>query len=428
MDEATGPSRNFARTGLRRELAAIVFADLVGYSAMMNRDEARALRVIRTARARFFEPLAAAYNGAIVKDMGDGLLLKFASLVEAVGFGIAVQKGLAESSFDEGDRPVFRLGATFGDIVVDKGDVFGDGVNMAARLQPLAPPGGLCLSAGAYNEIRNHVAAPFESGGFHTLKGAPAPVEIFLLAPEGVARTPPPPATGRSLSRRWPFGFVAIVACLGAAVWIFHENLFPPPLNERLQVLLADALPSTTVHARNRLIRDYLALDGHRAIALAPQARERWWTGDWNSRAEAEEKALERCQLAYGETCAVIAADDETLKPGRDGVWPTRAMARLSYGGTFDPQMIPGVRASKSRRSEMDNYPAATGPKAAAIQARGVLYLVTGVVSQRLAEEQALKRCKDDPERNEVTGPCYLYAAGNQVVLPLRLSAPQSDR
>jgi len=219
---------------------------------------------------------------------------------------------------------------------------------------------------------------------------------------------------------------VAVIACLGGAAWIARERFFPPPLSESLQILLADALPSATLHARSRLIHDYLALDGHRAIALAPKARERWWTGDWNSRAEAEEKALERCQLAYDEACAVIAANDEALKPGRDG-WSTRAMPRLAYSGTFDPQMIPGVRATKSRRTEIANYPTATGPKAAAIQARGVLYFVTGAVSQRAAEEQALKRCNEDPERNDVNGPCYLYAAGDRVVLPFRLSAPQAD-
>ena len=133
---------------------------------------------------------------------------------------------------------------------------------------------------------------------------------------------------------------------------------------------------------------------------------------------------MERCQLAYGEPCAIIAADTSVVPPDANGHWPPHENARVRYSGSFDLAQIPGMRANAIGRPDVSGYLAATGPKAIAIHAQGILSVATGAASQMAAEEQALKKCNDDPARRKAPGPCLLYASANQVVLPLRRSRP----
>src|SRR5215469_2547659 len=131
-----------------RRLAAIVSADVAGYSRLMGLDESRTLATLKAHRRELIDPKIAEYGGRIVKTTGDGLLLEFPSVVEAVRCAVDVQRGMAECNADVApdERIEFRVGVNVGDIIIDDEDIYGDGVNVAARLQALAEPGGICAS------------------------------------------------------------------------------------------------------------------------------------------------------------------------------------------------------------------------------------------------------------------------------------------
>jgi adenylate cyclase len=132
-----------------RKLAAILAADVVGYSAMMERDEAGTRELLRAGRQDLFEPTIARHHGTIFKLMGDGMLAEFSSVVEAVECAVALQRGLAErnAAVSDGQRVMVRIGVNLGEVIVEGADRFGEGVNIAARLEQLAEPGGIWVSA-----------------------------------------------------------------------------------------------------------------------------------------------------------------------------------------------------------------------------------------------------------------------------------------
>lgn len=169
------------KSGVRRKLAAIVSADVVGYARLMGADEAGTLAQLESCFQGVVLPRIAARNGRVVKHMGDGLLIEFASVNDAVASALEVQKAMAER--DTGDTPeqriAFRFGVTVGDVIFRDGDVFGDGVNQAARLQELASPGGICISAGVYSQIKGNIDYPFRELGHKKLKNIAETVQVY---------------------------------------------------------------------------------------------------------------------------------------------------------------------------------------------------------------------------------------------------------
>ncbi len=134
-----------ARQGVERRLVAVMSADVVGYSRMMGEDEAGTLARLNACRAELIDPTIGEYKGRIVKLMGDGALVEFASVVDAVECAIAIQQGATERNTEtpEGRRIVLRIGVNLGDIIIEGDDIYGDGVNVAARIQEIAEPGGV---------------------------------------------------------------------------------------------------------------------------------------------------------------------------------------------------------------------------------------------------------------------------------------------
>ena len=137
---------------MERRLAAILAADVAGYTALMGADESGTLRRLTDLRREFLEPLINEHHGRVVKLMGDGLLVEFASVVDAVACALAWQDGVTEreAAAEKDKRLRFRIGINLGDVIVEDGDIHGDGVNIAARLEGLAEPGGICISGGVY--------------------------------------------------------------------------------------------------------------------------------------------------------------------------------------------------------------------------------------------------------------------------------------
>jgi adenylate cyclase len=169
---------------MTRRLAAILAADVVGYSSLMAEDEAGTLEALRTHRRELFEPETERHGGRTVKLMGDGVLAEFPSVVQAVECALAVQKALAE-----GGGPIrLRIGINLGDVIADGDDIYGDGVNVAARLEALAEPGGICISSIVQESVGNRIEAAFADAGEHEVKGLPRPIRVWRWPAEAMAR------------------------------------------------------------------------------------------------------------------------------------------------------------------------------------------------------------------------------------------------
>ena len=187
--------------GVQRRLAAIVAADVVGYSRLMGADETGTLAALRNHRSELIDPLIHANGGRIVKTMGDGLLLEFPSVVAAVEFAVAMQTGLAERNegAPEARAIRFRIGVHIGDIIIEGDDIFGNGVNIAARVEPLADPDGISLSDDAYRQVRDRLHVAWEDGGEHEVKNIARPLHVWHWVRDGgrTAAPRPTPASGR---------------------------------------------------------------------------------------------------------------------------------------------------------------------------------------------------------------------------------------
>ena len=153
---------------VERRLAAILAADVVGYSRLMGADEVGTLRALRAHRSEVIDPTIASRRGRIVKTTGDGLLAEFPSAVEAVACAITIQRGLASRnvSIAEEKRLTFRIGINIGDIIIEANDIFGDGVNVAARLESLCEPGGVCISRAVRDQVRDKLLVALDDLGF----------------------------------------------------------------------------------------------------------------------------------------------------------------------------------------------------------------------------------------------------------------------
>jgi adenylate cyclase len=176
-----------------RRLAAVLAADVAGYSRLMAQDEVGTLNALKLQRREVFDPAISGHRGRIVKTTGDGLLVEFASAVDAVTCAIHVQEQMGARNTYSSPKIIFRIGINVGDIIFDEGDIFGDGVNIAARIEGECPPGGVCISDDAYRQIRGKVGFAFDDLGERTLKNIPHPVRIHSVRAAFAERQPAPP-------------------------------------------------------------------------------------------------------------------------------------------------------------------------------------------------------------------------------------------
>ena len=177
---------------VERRLAAILAADVAGYSRLMGADEGATLRQLKAHRRALVDPKIAKHRGRIVKTTGDGLLVEFVSVVDAVCCAVEVQRGMGERNVNvpENKRIEFRVGINVGDIVIDGGDIFGDGVNLAARLEALAEPGGICVSGRVQEDIVGRLPLSFEDRGDQHVKNIARPVRVYALGPKAIDELP----------------------------------------------------------------------------------------------------------------------------------------------------------------------------------------------------------------------------------------------
>src|ERR1700738_3668038 len=175
-----------------RRLAAILAADVAGYSRLMGADEEGTHERLKAHRRELVDPKIGEHSGRIVKTTGDGMLVEFASLVDAVRCAAEVQRAMIdrEAGLPEDRRIRFRIGINLGDVIVDSDDIFGDGVNVAARLEALAEPGGICISRTVRDQIRDKLASAFQDLGEQSVKNIARPVRVYALRPEAVGDLP----------------------------------------------------------------------------------------------------------------------------------------------------------------------------------------------------------------------------------------------
>jgi|SRR6516162_1705134 adenylate cyclase len=173
-----------------RRLAAILAADVAGYSRLIGADEQGTLNRLRAIRTEIVDPLISRYRGRIVKTTGDGLLVEFTSVVDALQCATEVQAVMAErnTGVDTEKRIELRMGINVGDIVVEDGDIFGDGVNVAARLEGLADPGGICVSARVQEDVAGRLELAFDDLGEQNLKNIARPVRVHRVRLDNVKR------------------------------------------------------------------------------------------------------------------------------------------------------------------------------------------------------------------------------------------------
>src|SRR6195952_5139223 len=177
-----------------RKLAAILVSDVVGYSRLAGADEDRTLARLRTLRSDMIDPTIAVHHGRVVKRTGDGILVEFRSVVDAVRCAIELQNGMVErnAGLPPERRIEFRLGIHLGDVVEESdGDLMGDGVNIAARLEGICKPGGICLSEDAFRQVKGRLDLPVTDLGPTQLKNIAEPVRVYALGVGDSAKAKP---------------------------------------------------------------------------------------------------------------------------------------------------------------------------------------------------------------------------------------------
>jgi hypothetical protein len=447
----------------------------------MAEDEEETMRRLVAYRG-VFDDFVTRADGRIFSTAGDAVLAEFPSAVDALRAAIDIQESLRTRnlSYPLSRHMVFRIGLTIGDVIERDGDLLGDGVNVAARLQGLAAPGGICISRSVHEQVINKLSVLFSDLGPQDIKNIPRPiyayrVELDKFTPEQTSDANPaarpeaanPQGSAEILSTlpldapanekgsqsanthyerdvarahrstRLP-GKVgtAIAACVvllvaAVGVWWFWTSQ-RQQLTATLPISEANLLKvlEAVVETENRTVqaRDYPNTKLHRSLVIAPSARKTVRTAGWSTEDLAVERNIERCSQYFNEACAVVGSDDIILVPRPGEGWPLKHAPRVHYTGVFNPERIPTLRESELLRPDIVAYATLTGPKAAAFHALGILVLKTNLSDQRSAEASALAECNANPARSPKTldGPCYLYAVGNQVVLPLRSTAPMT--
>jgi len=463
---------------LKRKIAAILAADLVGYSRLMAEDEEETMRRLMSYRSVFDDFITRA-DGRIFNTAGDAVLAEFPSAVDAVRAAIDIQESLRtrNMSYPPSRHMVFRIGLTIGDVIERDGDLLGDGVNVAARLQGLASPGGICVSRSVHEQVADKLSVVFSDMGPQSVKNIPRPVHAYRVQIEKESPEPALVANAnaqtKAVSQR-PTALLVVIAALAIVLgalgsfvilnkpWSRPEPpkkevaaVIPTPaatppvtspvavakppappspsspadslvdpiakLTKALSEIMASTTPDVAEQERRGIITGYIESKLHRAMAVQDQYRRYFISEGHEDAASAAEKTLEGCQLRFAKACALVAADDQ---PSSGGL-VFKEMPHLNYSGEVDLSKIPVISANLRSRKDLQAYFSAPAAKAIAIHPLGTLFVIVGEQSLREAETRALLLCNGDTIRGGAEGPCYIYAIANEVVLSQRLKVPQ---
>jgi len=249
---------------VERRLAAILIADLVGYSRLMGANEEATHARLKSLRRELIDPKITQHRGRIVRTTGDGMLIEFPSVVEAVRCAVEVQQGMALLNVEvpPDQRMDFRVGINLGDVIAEDGDIYGDGVNVAARLEALAQPGGICISGTVRNHIGDRLALTFIDLGEQSVKNIARPIRVYRIdvgTKTGASPTIRMPRVEARITRRswqWAALALALIALIGTAAGVYlwrQPGGSPHPERPSLQCCRSPikvATPRTTISAK----------------------------------------------------------------------------------------------------------------------------------------------------------------------------------
>ena len=213
--------------GFKRKLAAILSADVEGYSRLMDDDEEATVRTITSYRSTITD-LVQQYRGRVVDSPGDNLLAEFASVVDSVNCAVEIQRDLSERNTElaYNRQMQFRIGVNLGDVIEDDGNIYGDGVNIAARVESLAEAGGICISGRAYDQILNKLGLEYENLGEHQVKNISVPIRVYRVLSHPGAAAHRVVQAKETVGRRWRkiaiSAAVVVVIAVGLGIWQFY--------------------------------------------------------------------------------------------------------------------------------------------------------------------------------------------------------------
>ncbi|MBV9567784.1 MAG: adenylate/guanylate cyclase domain-containing protein, partial [Hyphomicrobiales bacterium] len=433
---------------LRRKIAVIMAADVCGYSRLVAEDEDGTLHRLMEYRD-IFADFVGRGGGRIFNTAGDAVLAEFDSAVEAVRAAMDIQEALKarNSLLPDKRRMIFRIGVSLGDVVERNGDLLGEGVNIAARLQGLAVPGGICVSRAVQEQVVNKVSILFRDIGAQTVKNIPQPVHAFVIAdaqsladPPPAAKAQPSPSATKNLrispALLIPAAALSLVLLVGAALFALK---MPAPISQRPAALAtstskptgneanastggsaslagtslrATEIPFVTRDTQQMIERQYMPQTGPKAFAIAGAAIGM-------SRNAADEGAAKAEALAQCESRAVAGRKCELFAVGDTIVWDHPA-PRMASEGPLAPRFIkmasvgedsvPFIR-DEAHKKILADYMRLSSPKAMVAGPHGALDYASGGGSMDDIIRRALQICADRAHL-----PCLLVAVGDDAV------------
>jgi adenylate cyclase len=407
---------------MQRRIAVILAADVAGYSRLVAEDEEGTLRRLMACRA-VFESFVAQYRGRIFNTAGDAVLAEFPSAVEAVRAAVDIQEALRTQNLAHPpDRQMrFRIGVTFGDVVERDGDLLGDAVNIAARLQSIAEPGGVCVSRTIHEQVANKVSIAFEDRGAQTVKNIPTPVHVYAVSGtrEVAAALAPPEAAPRRAPLRAAAALLAVLV-LGAGVgawWLLPAAPLPPvAASGPAAPFVAERVPFLREENRTDIKDVYVPARGAKALALN---RLGYAYAVAEASADiARERALASCRASTGEPCRIYAVDDRVVWPQPHPPMPPQPWRRDVPGGgePFSPARVPFARAADAEF--LASFLQRPKPRALAVGRTGLMGMSWGGRTADDPIRRALEFCGDR------TGEaCLLVAVDDVFAAPIPSSA-----
>jgi adenylate cyclase len=437
---------------MKRKIAAILAADVAGYSKLVAEDEEETLRRLASYRA-VFDDFIARGSGRVFNTAGDAILAEFPSAVEAVRCAIDVQESLRTRNlaYPPSRQMSFRIGITIGDVVERDGDLLGDGVNIAARLEGLAQPGGLCVSRTVYEQVSNKMSVQFADIGEQEVKNIPAPVHAYTLSlgSDGVAAAPvgaKQKAVAKTApSSMWPIAITAASIAVVAIAAILYFTVLrpsgpaptalsepttdvaaprappPPRIARQPEALVPETIPFISDRERAAIRAEYLPAPDHKALAISP-ARPGFITGQKDDET-AKNAAMENCQRAVDAVnsrarCELYAVGNTVVYGrGRPPMPPEPWIRRdPAIARPFDAKVIPLIN-DNARASADTRYARARTPKALALSPHGAVSFYVAQSGLDEAVRRTLESC------GSTAGvPCLLAALNDELIIPIPTS------
>ncbi len=424
---------------LRRKLAVILASDVAGYSALVAADEEGTVRRYSEI-SRLMHTLVTQQSGRVFNTAGDAILAEFDSAVNAVRCAIDLQEAVNAGGSGEiaGSRVRLRIGIAIGDVIVaDNGDLLGDGVNIAARLEGLSTPGGVCISRDVLNLVQSKIGLGFDDLGPQDLKNIPQPVHAFRVTATGNAPQFAGPPSRASLLRTRPFMIagvaVAALVVAGVAVASYGLRRAPTAAFARLDPARIPLIPDA---AREQVRRGYMTAGGHKAISMSFDGDSLATVTNRATEQEATTQAQAQCDKDSAQTenkrpCFIYAVGDRVQVDLASFPLPPPIETPMKpVGRAFGVDDPPLQRMNQGRRLLRD-YPPIKEPKALAIGTRGDA--VWGAMSKGTTNAEAARRALEfcgfragsgggsagsgNPSiAGGRTGPCILYAVGDDLV------------